>query len=201
MYQRLTEMTVGRLAPALGCTPGTVTYDKLWYGTHVFYINACKTLLLILIAWRLGVLPYVAVFALGYGALRSFSFGVHLESSLLCTLSGLVYYLGGVGLSLRYDFPPVVKALLLAGCAFSVIAFAPVETIKRPIPKSRRKGYKLLSLCVLAAITVAVIILGSSPYGNILCMASICQAVNLLPITEKMIRSFENEKASKENRV
>ena len=191
MYRRLTEWTVGRLAPALGCAPGSVTYDKLWYGTHVFYINALKTLLLILIAWRLGLLAYVAVFALGYGALRAFSFGVHLESSLLCTLSGLLYYLGGVGLSLRYDFPPVVKALLLAGCALSITAFAPVATKKRPIPKNRRKGYKLSSLCVLAAITVAVIALKSSPYGNILCMAAICQAVNLLPITENIIRSFE----------
>jgi accessory gene regulator B len=181
--------TITLLAPRLGCEPGSITYDKLWYGTYVFYINVAKTLMLIVIALILGIFPYVAVFALAYALLRIYSFGVHLDSSILCTLVGLVYYLGSTYLSLLVGIPLIVRGLLMFISIGIFLTYAPAQTKKRPIPERRRKTLKIKSLLILMVITVIVFILRNyTVYSSLLCMAAICQSVNLLPITYKIFK-------------
>jgi len=125
LYDFLVRKTVAILAPKLGCEANSPTYDKLKYGTHVFYINAVKTLLLVIVALILGILPYVSVFALAYGALRIFSFGVHLNNSFLCTAIGFVFYLGSVYLSLYVDVPLWAKIALLIVATVGFATYAP----------------------------------------------------------------------------
>jgi len=177
------------LAPKIACTPGTVRYDKLWYGTYIFYLNVAKTLVLIIVALALGIMPYVAVFALAYGALRVYSFGVHLDNSLLCTLIGLAYYLGSVYLSLHADIPLAVKVVFLLACTACFILYAPAQTKKRPIPEHQRKILKRKSLGILAVVISFVFILRSFPvFSNLVFLAVVCQSVNLLPITYKIFK-------------
>ena len=189
MYDYLVKKTIALLAPSLGCRQGDATYDKLWYGIYVFYLNAAKTLLLIAIALMLGILPYVTVFALAYGWLRIYSFGVHLHSTFACTMVGLVYYLGSTYLSLYVTIPLMVKAVMLLVCMWIFIVYAPAQTKKRPIPEQQRKALKVKSLRTFAIITIAVFIFQQYPiYSNLLYMAVVCQSANILPITYKIFK-------------
>ena len=177
------------LATKINCEPGSPTYDKLWYGTYVFYLNAVKMLILVAIALILGVLPYVAVFALAYGALRSYSFGVHLDNSLLCMLVGLVYYLGSIYLSLYMEIPTIVKVATILICAVGFVLYAPAQTRKRPIPEHQQKVLKKKSLGMFAVVTVSVFALHPLPvFSNLVFMAVVCQTINLLPITYKIFK-------------
>ena len=188
LYDFLVIKTVGVLAPQLGCEAGSRTYDKLKYGTHVFYINTVKMLLLVVVASILGVLPYVAVFALAYGALRIFSFGVHLKNSFLCTLIGFVYYLGSVYLSLYVEIPLWARIVLLIVSVVSFIAYALAQTKKRPIPEHQRKTLKKKSLITLAMVAVVTFVLHYilPVFSSLVLMAAVCQTVNLLPSTYKI---------------
>ena len=190
LYEYMVNKTVSALAPKLGCEPNSPTYDKLKYGTHVFYINAVKSLLLIIVALVLGILPYVAVFALVYGALRIYSFGVHLNNSLLCTVIGFVYYLGSVYLSLYAEVPLWARVALLAVSTMGFVVYAPAQTKKRPIPARQRKILKKKSLVILAVVAVAVFILHhlSPVFSSLILMAAVCQTVNLLPSTYRIFK-------------
>jgi len=53
------KKTIALLAPRLGRESGEPTCDKLWYGIYVFYLNAAKTLLLIIIAPMLWFANYL----------------------------------------------------------------------------------------------------------------------------------------------
>jgi len=180
--------TTAVLAPKLGCKPGSVTYDKLRYGTHVFYINGVKTLLLVIVAVILGILPYVAVFGLAYGALRLYSFGVHLNNSLHCTAIGMVYYLGSVYLSLYMGIPFIAMVVLLLLSVVCFAAYAPAQTKKRPIPKHQRKKLKRKSLIMLTVVICSAFTLYQPfpVFSSLVCMAAACQSVNLLPMTYKI---------------
>ena len=146
-------------------------------------------MLLFLLAFLLGVPQYVAVFAIAYGALRIFSFGVHLESSLLCTLIGLIYYLGSTYLSLSFIIPLAIKIVLLILCLGAFVVYAPAQTKKRPISPKQKSLLKTKSLCVLSVVSLLVFILRLYPvYSNLLCMAVFCQTINLLPITYKLFK-------------
>ena len=188
LYVSLVIKTVEVLAPHLGCVAGSQTYDKLKYGTHVFYINTIKMLLLVVVASILGVLPYVAVFALAYGALRIFSFGVHLKNSFLCTLIGVVYYLGSVYLSLYVEIPLWARIALLIVSVVGFVSYAPAQTKKRPIPEHQRKTLKKKSLVTLAVVAVLTFVLHYTlpVFSNLVLMAAVCQTVNLLPTTYKI---------------
>jgi len=188
LYEFLVNKTVGILAPQLGCEQGSPTYDKLKYGIYVFYINAVKTLLLVIVALILGILPYVAVFALAYGALRIFSFGVHLNNSLLCTAIGFVYYLGSVYLSLYAEVPLWARIALIIVSTVGFVAYAPAQTKKRPIPEYQQKLLKRKSLIVLAIVAVAVFTLHYPVpvFSSLILMAAVCQTLNLLPSTYKI---------------
>jgi len=182
--------TTAVLAPKLGCEPGDATYDKLHYGTYIFYLNTVKTLVLVIITLILGILPYIVIFALAYGALRIFSYGVHLNNSFLCTLIGLIYYLGSTYIALNISIPLGVKLALLLMSAICFATYAPAETRKRPIPKHQRKILKTKTLRTLAIVICIVFALHYHlpVYSSLVFLAVVCQAVNLLPITYKIFR-------------
>lgn len=203
VYDFLVEKTVRLLAPRLGCKRDDPTYDRLWYGAYVFYLNAVKCLLLLALALLLGITRYVLAFALAYGALRTFSFGVHLNRPVHCTLLGLAYYLGSTYLSLHVPFSLGARIIIAVLCSIVFLACAPAETEKRPIPKSRRGIYKLKSCLLLSALSLLGIWLhGHYPvYGSLISMALICQSINLLPVTFHIIRRIEENEKNSESHV
>ena len=186
----MVNKTVALLAPKLGCEPNSPIYDKLKYGTYVFYINTVKTLLLVVVALLLGILPYIAVFALFYGSLRLYSFGVHLNNSLLCTAIGFVYYLGSVYLSLYVSMPLGIKIVLIILTVAIYAAYAPAQTKKRPIPAHQRKVMKRKSLGILIAVALVAFVLHNQfpIFSNLAIMAAVCQSSNLLPVTYRVFK-------------
>ena len=190
MYDFLVSKTVEVLAPKLGCEQGSPTYDKLKYGTHVFYINVVKSLLLVVVALVLGIFPYVLMFALTYGALRLFSHGIHLNNSFLCTIIGFVYYLGSVYLSLYVYFPLWARIALVIVSIAGFTAYAPAQTKKRPIPESQYRILKKKSLMVLVIISIVVFVLYQPfpIFSSLILLAAVCQTINLLPSTYKLFK-------------
>ena len=165
--------------------------EVMKYGIYIFYINTLKTLLLLIVALFFGILPQICVFALAYAALRLFSFGVHLKTPLGCTVLGLVYYLGGTFIAMRVIIPFLAQILLWCGCFLCFALFAPAQTKKRPIPQRQRKPYKIKALTVLSVLMATAIYAAASGYfvtGNLILSAAVCQTVNILPLTYKIVK-------------
>lgn len=186
MYNFLVEKTTTYFSRVMNYEKGTEQYDQLWYGIYIFYINVLKNLLLIGIALWFGILQYVAVFFVAYGALRIYSFGFHLKSTIGCTLLGLLYYLGSTYISLQIGIPLPVRIGILS---FGVIVFflrSPVPSPERPIPDWQRPKFHKRSLMILSVVVLLSILL-PEPFNNLLAMAILCQTINLLPF-EKITR-------------
>lgn len=165
--------------------------DMARYGIYIFYINALKTLVLLLIALVSGMLQQVILFALPYAALRLFSFGVHLKTPLACTVLGLVYYLGGTALAMYIDIPLSLHIAICCICFICFLFYAPAETKKRPIPQRQRKPFKIKALTVLSVLMALAAYLSASGYPvcrNLILIATVCQTVNILPLTYKIIK-------------
>jgi len=188
LIEFLATKTTAALAPKLNCEPGSAIHDKLSYGTQIFYLNTIKMLLLLAIALTLGILPYVLVFVAAYVALRITSFGIHLSNSMLCTLVGLVYYLGSAYIALNINISLAVKIVLLILSVICFVAYAPAETKKCPIPAHQRKILRTKTLRTLAIVICIVFALHYHfpVYSSLVFLAVVCQAVNLLPITYKI---------------
>lgn len=184
--EKLVNKTTDLLSRHHGCDPGTLEYDKLWYGINVFYLNVPKTVGLLLLAIWFKMINLVLVFALGYGVLRLFSFGIHLKSNLMCTLVGLLYYFGSSLIAKNIVFSSTFIWLSLIACFIAFLIFSPAATKSRPIYPAQRKKYKYRSLIALIVVAVSILFIQTPPLRNVLVMAMICQTLNILPFTYRI---------------
>lgn len=193
VYERAAGAVADKLAKPTGWSRESDDYQVMKYGIDAILRNTVTVLLLMVIAFFLGIAPYTAVFLLVFGALRSVSFGVHAPNPYLCTLVGFIRTIGGTCLALWLArIFPVWGALPI--CAVSSLIFwryAPAETRKRPIPPGQRKRFTLLSrrtLLLVLAIVLLLSVLKQAKYAYAAAMALAWQTMNLCPF---MYRLFE----------
>jgi accessory gene regulator B len=166
--------------------------EEYKYGLKAIYMNAWKTLILIVLALIFGIWRQVVLFAIAYVGLRLFSHGLHLKSSIACTLLGLTYYMGVSSLAVAITIPAYLQVGLWIICFILCLLYAPAATKKRPIFPREKRIKKIASLIVLAVLASASYILainGKGEIANILLAGVFCQTLNVLPISYKILRS------------
>lgn len=166
--------------------------EECKYGLKAIYMNAWKTIVLIILTLLLGIWKQVVSFAVAYVGLRFFSHGLHLNSSIACTILGLTYYLGVSTLAAAITIPFCIQIGLWLACFSLCALYAPAATQKRPIfpkEKRRKKIASLIVLAVLAAASFTFTANGKGEVGNIFLAAVLCQTVNILPISYQLFRS------------
>lgn len=194
LYEYLAQKT----AKAVCEEENSDRYQKVLYGAHATYIMVGKTLLLFLLAFFLHLLPPVILFVVCTAMLRIYSFGAHMPNTILCTLVGLLQYLGGSWLALQIQCPWWVRFLVLLVCAVVFYRYAPADTKKRPIAEHQRKGFRKKSLCMFAFVGASSFIFPIFfPWwtGNIPVLAAISQSIFLLPLCQS------KEEENQENHI
>lgn len=161
------------------------------YGVHSILINVLKTTLLLVFTLYFDVFNFVLSFAMIYGSLRFFSYGVHIKNTALCTLVSLVYYLGSTYLAKNYAVHPVISLLIIPICAVAFFFYAPASYRTTPIKKSRQKHLKIMSfICLAIWYCFVIYTIYTKQHGgtNIINLAVICQTINILPITFRLLK-------------
>lgn len=185
MYKWLVDQTAPFFARGLR---DSADYAAMRYGMTAFLINAVKTLLLIVVAVCMGIQRQVFVFALGYGVMRTFSFGVHFRHPAVCTVHGLLFLLGGSMLGAVLPDHPLVTMLLIAVPSILYWRYAPAPTAKRPMSENnRRKFHKktMAAFCIITVLGIALATCGQATYANLLMTGAAFQSINILPVWQR----------------
>ena len=200
LAQKLVKYTSDRQGPEIG----TDQYEKRLYGAKCVINNIEKTIIVFPIALLLGVLPYALTMGISMSTLRRFSFGVHMRSSLVCLLEGLIIYLGG-GLLVRYWPHHILDVFILfIPIMFSINEYAPAQTLKRPIPEGTRDFYTSLcrSIGIFWSFIASMLYVTNwlfpipksihlDAFGFSIMLGLFVQAIHLTPV---MFRLFERAK-------
>jgi len=206
VYDRLVDITFARLLAVIRKHRDSPVMEKhislldernesdregCKYGLKALYMNAWKTIVLVILALQLEVHVQAGLFAIAYVSLRFFSHGLHLNSSMACTILGLTYYLGVSSLAAAVTIPHLLQITLWIACFALVLLYAPAATKKRPIFPREKTTKKLASLIVLAALATASGVLavhGKPEIGSIFLADVICQTINILPVSYKILK-------------
>ena len=68
---------------------------RLRYGLEGFYNLTTKTIVILILAIWLDVLPEIILLTLGHSALRLFGFGIHMKTTLQCWFTTIPLFIGG----------------------------------------------------------------------------------------------------------
>ena len=155
------------------------------YGLQLVIGEIPKTLIIIVIAWMLGVLKLTILGLLFILPYRTVSGGVHLKTHIGCIVATSLFYVGNAFLSKTIVIEPTfIKYLIIALVwVFSMIMiklYAPADTEEVPILRRKeRKIKKILSYIVLTLTLVVSVFIKNSVYSNLLIFGSLFQTISI----------------------
>ena len=170
--------------------------EILEYGLTGFYIFISKTIIIFLVAYFLGILKELIIFMLIYNAIRSFSFGMHASSSMVCLIASSITFITSTYICKLIILPIWFKVLFGIITILYIFKYSPADTEKRPIVNPKRTMvYKIISSIIAIIMVVCSLIVKDSFIANSFTFALIIQCVMISPITYKLTnQQYDNYK-------
>jgi len=168
-------------------------YLNAFYIFEVVYENISKFAATGGIALLLGIGKYFLFFALIYGMLKYFSYGVHFDSSLRCLLVGALTYYGSIYLALylgRFVIPEVIYFGVYVGCFVIYRLYAPAVSKMQYLRTDRKAKLKQHVQYFIVALFLVQFVF-SDVYRNLMLLALVAEATNILPIAFYLIEGKE----------
>ncbi len=132
--------------------------EIIQYGIEVFFINLFKFLLLLGVAWMLGIVKPLGILFLSFVTLRIFAAGAHASSTFICTLLNIMLFLGGTLLCLYLPINLAVRISLFSLSLLLIMLYAPADTEERPLVSAKHR-YKLKFQAITATTVLFFIML------------------------------------------
>ena len=111
------------------------------YGLESIYLLITKLIIIILLAYLLGLVKELIIFLLIYNIIRTFSFGLHATKSWICLLSSTLIFIL-IPLVCKYVFLNTYIKIII-GIIMIILFYknAPADTKKRPIISKKRRYF------------------------------------------------------------
>ncbi|MBP3635510.1 MAG: accessory gene regulator B family protein [Bacilli bacterium] len=170
--------------------------DKMRYGLEGLYLTITKLVLILAIAFIIGILKEVLLLLLIFNGIRLTSFGVHAKRSIDCLISSCLFFLIFPILCIKLTIPILIKQIMFIPLVVLIGIFAPADTEKRPLKnKKKRMVYKIISIIISIIYMSLSLFIKDNTLSNCFVFALIIQIIVMLPITYKMFGvSYNNYK-------
>ena len=109
--------------------------DEIMYGIEGIYLTITKTIVIFILAFILKIAKELLFLLITFNFIRMFAFGMHANKSWICLVFSSLLFLGGAFLSKYIVIDKVVLYLLYLIAFILVAAYAPADTVKRPLIK------------------------------------------------------------------
>ena len=167
---------------------------KMVFNLEIFIINITKTLIIYGCSLIFGNILHTLMMHLSFIATKRFSYGLHAKNSTVCTLYSI-----GVFVFLPFVAGNITINSYLAYFVFIIIIalhalYAPADTQAMPLLGAKKRALlkkrSVIAVIVLMALTS---IISDPVIKTLILMGSVCQTLNILPITYKILgRSVKN---------
>lgn len=163
------------------------------YGLETLYILISKMIIITIISLILGITKELYIFLLFYGLLRFYASGVHLSSSLDCTITSSIIFIGITYLciytNMRLDYRIIVTGISI--CLFAL--YSPADTKKKPLIRENDRSKKKIISTILCYIYLILICSIKNIYIlNVLTYCLLLEAFLITPFIYKLFKQPYN---------
>ncbi len=170
-----------------------IKLKEIEYGLVSIYSTFSKMIIILLIAYILGIFKEVIIFSTIYNILRIPSFGLHANKSWVCLIISMTLFIGIPYLCMIFIIPTVLKIIISVFCVFLMFKNAPADTKKRPIiNKKRRLKFKIISTILAIIFSILSLLINNQIISNYLIISLILQNIMISPITYKLFKQPYN---------
>lgn len=159
------------------------------YGLESIYILITKLVIILLVAFLLGLLKQTIIFLLFYNLVRLPSFGLHATKSWICLISSLLIFIILPYVCTILVIPTNYKLIMGIIGLFFMFKNAPADTYKRPIiNKKRRLVYKILSCIITVIMTYISLFIKDQFLASSILISIILQCFMISPTVYKIFK-------------
>lgn len=163
--------------------------DEIEYGLVSIYLLISKLIIILLLAYILGIVKEMLIFSCLYNLIRMPSFGLHASKSWICLIVSSLMFLGIPLICLNITITISLKIII--GIIITIFIFknSPADTHKRPIvSKKRRKILKIISTIVSIIFVVLSIYIQNNFISNCLIFSIVCQSLFISPTIYRIFK-------------
>ena len=168
--------------------------EIIMYGLQNLIGELPKGIIILIIAYFLGIFKLTLISMFIIAPYRCFSGGVHMKTHMGCIIYTLILYSGSTLLG-KYNVLEGIIKYLLAGLvwSFSIIMiklYAPADTENVPIlSKKERKQKQLFSYIVLTLEIIIAIMINNSTIAGIIIFGDFIQTLTITRIAYKITKN------------
>lgn len=166
-----------------------IKQEELKYGLVAIYLLVTKLIIILILAFLLGILKEVILFTIIYIPIRAVSFGLHATKSWICLIVSTLLFVGLPFVSQYLLMPTYIK--LIIGIISILLMFknSPADTHKRPIiNENRRLFFKYFSVIIAIIYTTLSIFINNNFISNSLLLTLIIQCFITSPLVYKLFK-------------
>lgn len=166
-----------------------IKLKEIEYGLVSIYLTFSKILIIILLAYLLGIIKEVLIFMLFFNILRTTGFGLHATKSWICLLSSTTLFIGIPLLCIYLNLNTYIKIIICVIGILLMFKNAPADTKKKPIVnRKRRIILKIISTILSIIFSVSAIIIKNTFISNCLIFALILENIMISPSVYKLFK-------------
>ena len=168
--------------------------EVIHYGLQLLIGEIPKTLILLLIAYFLGVFKLTLLVVLIVTPYRMVSGGAHFTTHIECILATSLFYIGNAFISKHMTLSKqslyIIVLLTFLFAIYAITKYAPADTEAVPILRSKeRRIKKVLSYIIMTVMLIIATIIQNRVVSNILLIATILQTFSLTRVMYKIARN------------
>lgn len=159
------------------------------YGLVSIYLLISKLIIIILLAWLLGIVKELLIFTFLYNLIRMPSFGLHASKSWICLVLSTIMFLGVPIICLNIVVTDSLKLIIGSVLTIFICKNSPADTHKRPIISSKRRRFFKISSTIISVIFVGLSIFVKNNFlSNCLIAVIGCQTIFISPTVYKIFK-------------
>lgn len=163
--------------------------DEIKYGLEATYLSITKVIVILFVAFLLGIFKESILVLLFFNGIRSTAFGIHAKESWMCWISSSIIFIGVPLLCIYVEIPTLIQYLMITISVLCYLIYAPADTVKRPlIKKHRRTKFKLLSLLIAGIYIVIFLNVQDAFIRNVIACSMLIETVLIHPLTYKVFK-------------
>lgn len=162
---------------------------EIEYGLVSIYLLISKFIIILLLAYILGIVKEMLIFTCFYNLIRIPSFGLHATKSWICLVVSSIMFLGIPLISLNLTLN--VQTKLIIGLITTIFIFknSPADTYKRPIVSpTRRIILKIISTLVSITFVILSAYVQNNFISNSLLFSIIVQSFFISPTVYRIFK-------------